>query len=177
MEHVIGDATNAISDFKKGGASNVIAGLKEVGDLLQTVKTGMTDCSSTTADWSRLEAMAAVMSSPKNFAYHVGKDLLINGKDIFGDISQSITDYDNQQWEAFGEEIGKAAAMTILGENLKGDCRSTYTDQAECDSDAACSWCASAAVRSSCNSLADAKSLPSAVFSCDKLTAQELFLN
>ena len=86
LEHVLGDATTAVSDFKKGGASNVIAGLKEVADLLKTVKTGMTDCSATSADWARLEAMASVMDSPKNFAYHVGKDLLVNGKDIFSEI-------------------------------------------------------------------------------------------
>lgn len=69
---------------------------------MKFVKQGMTDCSATTADWKRLEDMAAVMSSPKNFAYHVGKDLLINGKDIFGDISTAITDWDNQQWKPFG---------------------------------------------------------------------------
>jgi len=176
VEHVLGDATTAVSDFKKGGASNVIAGLKEVADLLKTVKTGMTDCSATSADWARLEAMASVLDSPKNFAYHVGKDLLINGKDIFGDIESAITDYDNQQWEAFGEEVGKAAAKTILGQT-NGDCRSSHSDQSSCDADAACSWCVSAAVRPACNSLADAKSLPSAVFKCDKVSAMELFLN
>ena len=171
VEHVLGDAQSAVIDFKKGGASNVIAGLKEIGDLLQTVKTGMADCSSTTADWERLEALAKTISSPKSFAYHVGKDLLINGKDIFGDISEAITDYDNQKWEAFGEEVGKAAAKTILGETNDVDCRGTYSNQSACDADDACSWCSSAAVRSSCNTVADAKSLPAAVFKCDKLSA------
>ena len=51
VEHVLGDAQTAVTDFKKGGASNVIDGLKAVGDLLQTVKTGMSDCTATKGDW------------------------------------------------------------------------------------------------------------------------------
>jgi hypothetical protein len=51
LEHVLGDATTAVKDFKAGGATNVINGLKVVGDLIATVKTGMADCSQTTADW------------------------------------------------------------------------------------------------------------------------------
>lgn len=178
IETVLGDANTAVADFKKGGASNVIAGLKEMGDLLATVKKGMTDCSATSADWARLEAMAKVIATPKDFVYHVGKDLWINGQEIFGDIEGAITDYDHQNWEGFGEEVGRAAAKTILGqEQLKGDCRASHSDQASCDADAACSWCVSAAVRPACNSLADAKSLPPAVFQCDKLDAQNLFLH
>ena len=174
---VIGDASNAVADFKKGGASNVIEGLKQVADLLKNVKVSMADCTATKGDWARLEAMAKVIDSPTNFAYHVGKDLLINGQDIFGDIEGAITDYDSQKWEAFGEEVGRAAAKTILGAPVEGgDCRSTNSDKSSCDAAAGCSWCTSFAVKSACNSIADARNLPSAVFVCDKLNAQDLFL-
>jgi len=100
---VIGDASNAVKDFKAGGASNVIEGLKQVADLLKNVKVSMADCSATGGDWAKLEAMAKVIDSPSSFAYHVGKDLWINGQDIFADIEAAITDYESQQWEAFGE--------------------------------------------------------------------------
>jgi hypothetical protein len=79
LENVLGDAETAVKDFKAGGATNVVAGLKAMGDLINQAQAGMKDCSSTTADWDRLKAMAAVISSPKSFVYHVGKDLLING--------------------------------------------------------------------------------------------------
>jgi len=55
----------------------------------------------------------------------------------------------------------------FLGANV--DCRSTYSDQNSCDADAGCSWCTSGAVKPACNSLEDAKSLPPAVFKCDKV--------
>jgi len=52
-------------------------------DLMKTVKTGMQDCSSLKADWQKLEDMALVFSSPSSFAWHVGKDLLVNGVQIY----------------------------------------------------------------------------------------------
>ena len=115
-EHVFGDAENAYQDFKAGGADKVIAGIKELADLLKTVKSGMADCSSLTADWAKLEEMIKVFSSPSSFAYHVGKDLMVNGKDIFSEIETAVTDYESGNWEDFGYQVGEAAAKTILGE-------------------------------------------------------------
>jgi hypothetical protein len=47
------------------------------------------------------------------------------------------------------------------------DCFEQFKDQKKCDANAACTWCDSAAVPASCNTLEDAKSLPPAVFECD----------
>jgi len=76
---VFTDAELAVQDFKAGGANNVIKGLKDVAEILKVVKSGMADCSAIKADWERLADMEAVFSNPTNFAYHVGKDLLVNG--------------------------------------------------------------------------------------------------
>lgn len=57
------------------------------------VKQGMSDCSHIKADWQKLAAMAAIFQSPSSFAYHVGKDLLVNGKDIFQEVEQAVADY------------------------------------------------------------------------------------
>lgn len=101
-EHVFGDAEAAYVDFKKGGADNVIAGVKELADLLNTVKAGMQDCSNLKADWDKLAAMVKVLNSPTAFAYHVGKDLLVNGQDIFKEVETAVTDYENANWDDFG---------------------------------------------------------------------------
>jgi hypothetical protein len=114
-EHVFGDAEAAYKDFKAGGANHVIDGMKQIADLLKTVKTGMQDCSSLKADWTKLEAMVAVFSNPTSFAYHVGKDLMVNGQDIFQEIETAVSDYEAGNWENFGYQVGEAAAKTILG--------------------------------------------------------------
>lgn len=75
----------------------------------------MSDCSHLKADWEKLAKMASIFESPTSFAYHVGKDLMINGKDIFAEVEDSITQYSSGNWEKFGEDIGEAAAKTILG--------------------------------------------------------------
>lgn len=75
----------------------------------------MTDCSSLTADWAKLEAMSAIFKSPSSLAYHVGKDLVVNGKDIYHEVDTAIADYEAGNWADFGENVGMAAAKTILG--------------------------------------------------------------
>jgi len=60
--------------------------------------------------------MIKVFDSPTNFAYHVGKDLLVNGQDIFAELESAVTDYESSNWEDFGYQVGEAAAKTILGE-------------------------------------------------------------
>lgn len=44
------------------------------------------------------------------------------------------------------------------------------TTQLTCDANSTCTWCRSAAVGSQCYTIADAKTLPPAVFACDNIT-------
>lgn len=76
----------------------------------------MTDCSSIKADWQKLSGMVKSFSNPTAFAYHVGKDLLVNGRDIYSEINASVADYKQEKWGDFGYQIGEAAAKVILGQ-------------------------------------------------------------
>ena len=78
-EHVFSDAKTAVEDFEKKDVQDIIAGIKTVADLLKTIKAGMSDCSHLKADWEKLAKMVAIFDSPTSFAYHVGKDLIVNG--------------------------------------------------------------------------------------------------
>jgi hypothetical protein len=116
---IIDAAELAIKDFKAGGVDNVVHGLKELAVLVTMMKQELQACKGVTADWKKLEKMAAVMSSPTAFAYHVGKDLLLNGHQIYNDIESGIENYDVQKWEPFGENVGNALAKLIIGEEPK----------------------------------------------------------
>lgn len=76
----------------------------------------MSDCSHLKADWKKLENMAEIFSSPQTFAYHVGKDLMVNGNDIFSEIEDAVAQYGKQNWLQFGVDIGEASAKLILGQ-------------------------------------------------------------
>merc|ERR1711935_790334 len=117
MDKVFAQTEQAVKDFEAGGASNILSGLKELGGVLQAVDVDMKDCSKAKEDWPRLEALAKVFQSPKEFAFHVGKDIMVNGKDIFNEIEASVADYKAEEWEQFGVEVGTAAAKTILGDD------------------------------------------------------------
>lgn len=75
----------------------------------------MSDCTKGKADWAKFAKMISAFSSPASFAYHVGKDLVVNGKDIFNDVNSAITDYKKKDWYDFGVAIGDATAKTLLG--------------------------------------------------------------
>ena len=115
-EEVFEDAETAIKDFEKKDVASVIAGIKEIAEMMKVVQSGMKDCSSIKADWEKLMKMIAVFDSPTSFAYHVGKDLIVNGKQIYGEITTAVSDYEAGNWGDFGYQIGEAAAKTILGE-------------------------------------------------------------
>jgi len=87
---VFKDAEDAFKDFESKDVTKVIDGIKKVADLLENVKTGMSDCAQLKADWKKLEKMVMIFKSPSSFAYHVGKDLLVNGVDIFGEVKDSV---------------------------------------------------------------------------------------
>jgi|TARA_B110000305_G_C19405190_1_gene622328 hypothetical protein len=114
-EHIITDVESAVGHFEKKDAKDVIAGLEDIADLVKQVKAGMSDCSHIKADWEKLVQMAAIFDSPTSFAYHVGKDILVNGVQIFQEIETAVADYKSQKWEDFGFMVGEATAKTLLG--------------------------------------------------------------
>lgn len=53
----------------------------------------MSECKASATEVEKLEAMLESFSNPKDFAYHVGKDLLVNGISIYRDIKGAIEAY------------------------------------------------------------------------------------
>lgn len=87
------EAETALTDFRKENVTGVESGVKEVGAMLMTIHKAMGDCD-IVDHLKKLEAMASIFESPITFAYHLGKDIMVNGIDIFNEIEKAITDYD-----------------------------------------------------------------------------------
>lgn len=114
-EHVFGDVKAAVGDFEEKTASGTAQGLKELGAAVITISHMMKDCHGVVADIERLEKMAAIFSSPASFAFHTGKDIIVNGVQIYDDIAGAVKQWKSQNYLAFGEEVGDALALLILG--------------------------------------------------------------
>lgn len=113
---VVEDVEKTVQDFEKKTAGGAIDGVKDIAKILKEVPGDIKDCEAVTADWEKLAKMAAIFASPTSFAYHVGKDLIVNGMDIYHEIDDSIDQYKAGQWFEFGKDIGEASAKLILGE-------------------------------------------------------------
>ena len=116
VETAVTDLEIVYTDFKDGGVSKIVDGLTHVADFIKTVKNGLSECSHIPADWEKLVKMAAIFESPASFAYAVGKHLLLDGVEIYGEISTAVHDYEAQDFSDFGFQIGEASAKLILGQ-------------------------------------------------------------
>jgi hypothetical protein len=114
-DQIFTDGKAAITDFEKKDISSISKGLGEVADMIKAIQSSMTACATVPADIKKMEDMVKAFKSPSSFAWHVGKDLLLNGVDIYHDIDAGIKDYNSQSWNNFGHDIGHASAKLLLG--------------------------------------------------------------
>lgn len=176
---IVYDANDAIHDFAKKDISDISNGLAKVADMVKVIQSAMTDCGKLPEDVKKMADMVKAFKSPSSFAWHVGKDLLVNGVDIYHDIDNGIKDYESSSWNSFGKDIGNAAAKLLLG-NIKLDDDEDMCNalsESGCHSNKNCSWCVAAAVPSACHSVANGKALPPGPFTCDNISAKKVDIN
>jgi len=63
-EDIIKDVESAVKHFKSKNIAEIIAGLKDVGDVLTKVEDALISCKAVEKDWKKLTEMAAYFSSP-----------------------------------------------------------------------------------------------------------------
>ena len=114
-ESVYKDVEEAVADFEKKTPDATAEGIKLLGEAIVALKDDIKECKGVVADVEKLEEMAKIFANPLTFAYHVGKDLLVNGVQIYKEIDDSITQWKSQQYFFFGEDVGDALALLILG--------------------------------------------------------------
>lgn len=115
-EHFYSEVEEAVHDFEKHTAEGTIEGLKIIGEAVMQIKGDIKDCEGVVADWEKLEKMAEIFSNPVTFAYHVGKDIIVNGVQIYKEVDDSIVEFENQQYRQFGDDVGTALALLIIGD-------------------------------------------------------------
>jgi len=141
---IVGSATTvkdvdmAVQDFEKRDAADVAQGLRLLADALDEFPTAMKSCKAAEADVKRIEDALEQIHSPRQFAYHFGKDLLVNHHDIFMEIKKAVADYKAKSFEDFGVQIGTALRKVIVGstaeerfEEFLAANHKIYTDHAE----------------------------------------------
>ena len=55
-----------------------------------------------------------------SLVYHVGSDILVNGRNIWHEIQAARSAYKSKNWFKFGEDTGQALALVFFGKNDPG---------------------------------------------------------
>ena len=120
-EIIAADIEDAVVNFEKESISGVTKGLSDIADALTEITKAIGTCSQQKdiAQLKKLEAMLESFKDPKSFAFHVGKDLLVNGVDIYHQIADAITNYRAGKYESFGEDVGDSLALVLIGKSDK----------------------------------------------------------
>jgi len=115
-EGIITDVENAVNHFKSKNINDIIAGLKDVGDILTKVEDALKSCEAIEGDFEKLKQMAAYFSSPSGALIHIGKDIVVHGIDIYHEVTAAVKAMEEKQYYNFGYNVGKAGAQILLGE-------------------------------------------------------------
>ena len=121
-ENLVTDIEKAIADFKKENFDGVKNGIKEIGTIVKSISTDIKDCQAGVKGAEDIIKMAENFENPWKFAYHLAKDLLVNGVQIYHQIDDSIKAYDAGEIESFGEHVGEALALVLVGEVEASGC-------------------------------------------------------
>jgi len=99
--------------------SSVLKGIHDLGAALGNLKSGLTDCKAAYSDIQNYVKGFEQFTNPATFAYHVGKDLLVNGVDIYKEITQAVSLWQQKSYLDCGQQIGFALHKLVLGAKWK----------------------------------------------------------
>lgn len=105
---VFDDFKAAVEIYQQGDA---IKALGKLGETLKALGSLLEDAGVAAAEVERFVAALALLNDPAKITFHVGEELLVNGKDILARIEAAVSAWKAQEYETFGKEIG-----AIIGE-------------------------------------------------------------
>ena len=111
---VEGELIRAVQDFELESFDGAEKGLEELGKVAGQVPTLVKDCKSVQADLTNLVKMGEVFKHPLTLLYKVGKNLIVNGVDIFTNIAAAVDAYKQGDYFTFGKHVGQALVDVLL---------------------------------------------------------------
>ena len=118
-KQVVDDFEFAISNFSKKDMemTDVMASLTKIGMSVKKLAAAAKECDNevTKREFEILQKMVSRFSDPKTFAYEMGTNIVINGVDIYREMSAAYTNYLGKDYESFGRDIGVSLALIFIG--------------------------------------------------------------
>lgn len=128
----------AIGEIEEETFDSVLQGVKDLGAAYQSLKDGLSKCKAAETDITNfLHAVENGFEHPLSFVYHVGKDLIINHKQIFSEIHTAVSDWKAQSYRASGVQAGIALSKLLDGANFEEWAAAYGKSYASADAEAA----------------------------------------
>lgn len=93
---LVADAQKTYTDCKDGSIFTKAKCVEDISALIKDIIAATSKCKALKDDMAKLAEMAAVFSNPASFIWHVGKDMLVNGRAIGKEINAAIKAYKNE---------------------------------------------------------------------------------
>jgi len=105
---------SAIDKIEQKTAKSIAEGLRDLGHALTNLKQALVDCKAAEAEVAKFaKAIEDGFEHPLSFVFHVGKELIVNGRDIYAEITAAVSDWKAQSYRASGVQIGKALSKLL----------------------------------------------------------------
>jgi predicted HAD superfamily phosphohydrolase len=97
--------------------TDVMASLTKIGMSVKKLADAAKDCDNemTKKEFDILRKMVGRFSDPKTFAFEMGTNIVVNGVDIYREMSAAYTNYLAKDFESFGRDIGVSLALIFIG--------------------------------------------------------------
>mmetsp|Transcript_7871 Transcript_7871/g.15215 ORF Transcript_7871/g.15215 Transcript_7871/m.15215 type:complete len:800 (+) Transcript_7871:10134-12533(+) len=113
VNQIAEDLDEAVTDFEAKTLSSITQGLSKIGDALATLPTDLQNCEASEADAKKLADALAIFKNPTKLVYEIGKSLILNGREIYGDIKTAVSDWKSSDYYNFGYNVGLAFGKVL----------------------------------------------------------------
>ena len=118
VKTVASEVETTIADFK---SHSYISGIEEVGTIAQGLSKDIQDCEGAGPEAQQLaQQLESIYShaSAWDITFEIGKNVLVNGVDLYNDITGSISAYDSGDYSTMGRDIGNGVKEALVGKQL-----------------------------------------------------------
>merc|ERR1719461_159446 len=115
IKTVASEVETTVTDLK---AHQYITAIEEIGTIAGGLSFDIMDCSSASTEAQQLSQQLETLyeyASAWDITFGVGKNILVNGVDIYNDITGAISSYDSADYYTMGQDIGNAMKDAVVG--------------------------------------------------------------
>ena len=107
------DITTAVEDFEKKDMADILAGIEEVGKVIQEFPADLGDCQGMQADVTRIENWAKIFNDPSKLVQTILVNVVQHLGDIIGDITKMSGDIGSNNWYNAGDDIADVLVKSL----------------------------------------------------------------